>query len=602
MSREAQIPLLLWVSAAIVMHLGGGEGAVEVARTLDDRAQLREIAHAMRDGLRVPDTTFEVLLDETPATPTTQAAEAPDKDSPTNADPSAQDDKPKPDPLAPQAKKPEPPKLEPPKPEAKKAELKAAEPRLDPALRPLAEKPKPALPLQAEPAQPAAAPPAPPPPPPVDHRIAVRQHVEPDQKDNTTAARVADDANTVAEETVARIRSHDQDDPNPTPGSQRTPGPRGEIGDSDHDKLAQSEERKGDPTHAPGERAAHSTTAEHHDPAASRPVSPSTPNGKPVGATGPGKVARAPGSPSSASGARTAAPPPVAGGAGPTSAEVVEGAKGGYTLDPANPGGDGTSRIAGRRQPPVPYQSPVSVRARGLNAPGIAGGPNFNLTMAGVEQAVGHEKLEQERMADGESRRSAHRGSYDTNKFQRWRAAIENYEPSVKTGNQTALNAARVPFATYINTIHNRIHPIFAEEFLASLDNLPPSHTLNRDLVTHLEIVLNKDEGRIVRMGVTRASGATAFDIVALNSVSRASPFGRAPDAIISPDGNVYLHWEFHRDPFDACTTRNARPFLLKSAPVLSPAAPPPSRRAAPLPSLDDRAGVLPGPLMPLRQ
>ena len=298
---------------------------------------------------------------------------------------------------------------------------------------------------------------------------------------------------------------------------------------------------------------------------------------------------------------RAASPAPLAGGAGPASPEVADSPKGAYTLDPANPGGDGTSRIAGRRRPPAPYQSPVSVRAHGLNAPGDPGGPNINLTMAGVEQAVGHERLKQERAADGEARRSAHRGSFDTGKFERWRAAIENYEPSVKTGNQTALNAARVPFATYINTIHNRIHPIFAEEFLASLDNLPPSHTLNKDLVTHLEIVLNKDEGRIVRMGITRASGVTAFDIVALNSVSRASPFGKAPDAIVSPDGNVYLHWEFHRDPFDACTTRNARPFLLKSAPTLSPAAPPP-RRASPPPSLDDRAGAPPGPLLPLRQ
>jgi hypothetical protein len=597
MSREAHIPLALWVCAAILAHMGGGEGAVEVAKTIDDRAQLRAVAHAMRDGLRHADTVFEVLTEDTPATPSEPSSEPPDKDS-AASDPAAADakDEPKPDPAKPDPKKQAKAELE--KKPVPVPEPKKEEPHLDPALKP-AEKPKPPVVAKAEQAQPA--PPAPPPPPPADHRIAVRQHVDPDQEDNPTANRIADDANHVKEETVARIRSHDQDDPNPTPGSQRTPGPRGEVGDSDHDKLAQSEDKKGDPTHGPGEKAEKSTTAEHHNPVAARPTPPATPNAPAAGAAGPGRMAQAPGPRSPATAARAAAPPPVAGGAGPTSPEAIDAAKGGYTLDPANPGGDGRSRIAGRRRPPAPYQSPVSVRAHGLNAPGIAGGPNINLTMAGVEQAVGYDKLKQERAADGEARRSAHRGSFDTNKFERWRAAIENYEPTVKTGNQTALNAARVPFATYINTIHNRIHPIFAEEFLASLDNLPPSHALNKDLVTHLEIVLNKDEGRIVRMGVTRASGVTAFDIVALNSVSRASPFGKAPDAIVSPDGNVYLHWEFHRDPFDACTTRNARPFLLKSAPTLSPAAPPP-RRAAPPPSAEGRAGGAPGPLLPLRQ
>jgi hypothetical protein len=66
---------------------------------------------------------------------------------------------------------------------------------------------------------------------------------------------------------------------------------------------------------------------------------------------------------------------------------------------------------------------------------------------------------------------------------------------------------------------------------------------------------------------VTKASGVTGFDVAALDVVSRAAPFGKAPDLIVSPDGNVYVHWEFRRDPFDACTTRDARPYIPKSAP-----------------------------------
>ncbi|MEO7113826.1 MAG: TonB family protein, partial [Polyangiaceae bacterium] len=98
-------------------------------------------------------------------------------------------------------------------------------------------------------------------------------------------------------------------------------------------------------------------------------------------------------------------------------------------------------------------------------------------------------------------------------------------------------------------------------------DSLPPTHPMNDPKIfTSLEIVLTR-EGQIVKMGVVKTSGITAFDIAALDSVQRASPFGPAPGAIISPDGNVYLHWEFHRDEMYACSTMNARPIMLKTAP-----------------------------------
>jgi hypothetical protein len=291
------------------------------------------------------------------------------------------------------------------------------------------------------------------------------------------------------------------------------------------------------------------------------------------------------------------ASPGSAGGSGPASPEVASTGDGSWRIDPANPGGDGKSRVAGARRAPTPFVPPVTPGSLGFGAPGIPGGPNLNLTPGGLEAAVGKDQLKRERAADGEARKTAHRGSSDMNKFQRLKGAIENYDPSVKPGNQTALNAARVPFASYINGVHNRIHPIFAEEFLAALANLPAGHQLNQDLVTHVEIVLSKDEGRIVRLGVTRQSGSTAFDAVALNSISRASPFGQAPDVIVSPDGNVYLHWEFHRDPFDACTTRNARPYILKSAPPgkTTPKLPVPGRSS-------DDAREAPPPLLPLRR
>jgi outer membrane biosynthesis protein TonB len=92
----------------------------------------------------------------------------------------------------------------------------------------------------------------------------------------------------------------------------------------------------------------------------------------------------------------------------------------------------------------------------------------------------------------------------------------------------------------------------------------------NEQLSTEIEIILDQESGNIVRMGVTKFSGITAFDIAALDSVKRAAPFGTPPREIVSPDGNVYLHWEFHRNN-EACSTFNARPFLLKVQPKAAP-------------------------------
>jgi hypothetical protein len=218
-----------------------------------------------------------------------------------------------------------------------------------------------------------------------------------------------------------------------------------------------------------------------------------------------------------------------------------------------------------------------------------------NLDMNDVVAAVGSDELSRQRAADGERRRSTHRGSWNSSNFERWRGSIENYVSSVRPGNQTALNTARVPFATYLVRIHNRIHPVFADTFLSSLDALPFDHPINDyKLMARLEIVVEPESGRVVKMGVIKTSGVTAFDVGALDSVQRSSPFGKAPSAIISTDGNVYLHWEFHRNPIYACSTMNARPYMLNQPPPVDTPKHPPRD---PKPPSDPRErGVPPGP------
>jgi TonB family protein len=109
------------------------------------------------------------------------------------------------------------------------------------------------------------------------------------------------------------------------------------------------------------------------------------------------------------------------------------------------------------------------------------------------------------------------------------------------TVNQRPIGNAAVLDATYLNEMHRRIHPLFADWFLASLDALPASNPMNDpNRFTSVEIVLGRD-GRVVKMGVVKTSGVTAFDVAALDTVDRAAPFGQPPAAILSSDGHVYV-------------------------------------------------------------
>jgi hypothetical protein len=602
MPREATIPLVLWISTAALVHMMGGSGAVEAARTASDRASVRSMVSELRMDLAPDQGTIEVITDATQLTPRSEPNPA-ENPSAKPLDPSK--DPPKPDEKKPPEKKPPPPKPvvlkkiepppkppEPPKklPDPPKPKVEEKKP-VPPPLLPLAEKkklteekkpPPPPVAKKAEPVEKKA----PPPPPPPDRRIAVVQDTPKDEPDNKTAQRIAEKAHTTKEETVAKVRAYDGTATAKLDGGRM--GAHAEKGDSDQDKVGQSEDRAGNKDHAPGENNAKAVASSHSNPVPPAPPSPAgaTPRvGPPLsvpGNTGGGGKAVALSPPSSA--------PPVAaspGGAGPASPEGHTAPGGNWSLDPANPGGDGSSRVAGVKRDAV-WQSPVRAQSMGFGAPGLPGGLNINLTMAGLETAVGQDKLKQERAADGEARRAKHRGANGEKDKLDWRAAVENYEPSVKPGNQTSLNTAASPFGTYLNTMHNRIHPIFADEFLQSLSSLPPGHKLNDNLVTFVEIVLGKDDGKIVRAGITKASGSTMFDLVAVNAARRAGPFGKPPDAIVSPDGKVYVHWEFHRDPFDACSSRNARPYLLKAPETKTDATPEPEPKPAEAPKPAD--------------
>ena len=525
MKRSIGIPFLAWVGAAFLAHLMWTAGVDRTLRVVDSHGYLGSLEQSERSEFSQADeieVTLEALVPLEPSEPL---------EMPTVPELMDQQQKPL-DPIEPQL-------------------LDDHEDEMRNRNDPVQLIPIPAVPAVEAPAAPLVA------EPPMDQRIAVKQHVEDkSQDDNPNARFIGDEANHVEEETVARITSHDQDDPNPTPGGQHSSASRN-PGNADETRIADSEDREGDPDTAPGEHVAEEKSGDDSKPpaevAAVEPpgASPSTPHPK---VPGPAHASPSPAQPASPESSPTT---------NPLTADVPEpmlAEKGGYSLDP-------------RRKPRTRDQVSRDLSPSGPSRVGLGAGPNdrgvqTSLSMNDVVAVVGADELSRQRAADGERRRSAHRGSWNSSNFERWRGAIENYVSSVRPGNQTALNTAQVPFATYLVKIHNRIHPVFADTFLSSLDSLPATHPMNDyKVMTRIEIVVEPESGRVVKMGVIKTSGITAFDMGALDSVNRSSPFGKAPAAIISTDGNVYLHWEFHRNPIYACSTLNAHPYMLNLPP-----------------------------------
>jgi hypothetical protein len=548
MRREASIPLFLWVATAVLAHVMWGGGADQGARLIDERLDVGRFAAGVRSHVRGSIAPpLEIAIEDESAPEEAPAEEKP-PEPPNDDEAASESEQDAPDDT--EQKEEQPPKVEP-----KAEEKKEPEPEPERKPEPKADEAKPAQP--AEPAKEI-------PQLELPKKIAVKQH-DANEKDNPDAAYIADKANKVAEETRARVTSTDQDDRKPTPG--RTPsGPADEPGNAQETHVRQDSDQAGEPDKAPGgAEAAQAARAAAAAPAAQAGQASAASAGKP-GSTTQQSTPAQPASQDKNQSARAATPERAG------MPEVVASNEGGFSIkgpEAATP--EQKARKAKKRLPP---RRPRSLMEQlGLGAAGRTGsGVALNLTPNMAVSAIGSDELSRLRKNDAERRRSQHRGSWRTASIERYRSAIENYVPSVKPGNTTALNTAAAPFASYLNQIHSRIHPIFADGFLDSLDRLPASHPMNDPtLVTAIEIVVDREEGRMVRRGVVSTSGVTAFDISAIASVDRAAPFGTPPSEIVSPDGNVYLHWEFRRDQM-ACSTLYAHPFIKRAEPKPAPA------------------------------
>lgn len=459
---------------------------------------------------------------------------------------------------------------------------------LEPAPAPAQPEPEP----EPERPPPSIAPDAPPPTPPPEEqaRIAVRQRSQnPDDPPPDTAF-IAEENNTVEEETVAEITDLDRDDVETSVGAsvERPTTPTEERGNADEALLAESEDVDGSDERRPTPEEVTRTPRERPTTpprAVGRAQTEAPPDARASRSTeGDGRAGSAAQREAAQQG-RAGGGDPLAGG----SPAVIASAQGDWSVRGEGSlgagGGDGAGGV------PVPDRVGREGVERGTRGGATSGrrpgerrgqrGPDLTLRYSQLADIVGEERLNEEREAYYQEQRSRIHGASSGARWEQFRAALENYMPSVRPGEQTALNAARSPFATYIARMHDRVHNSY-HQFVENLPVGPSGPFGDMTLRTLLEIVLNRD-GTVHRVGVVRSSGLSMFDYGAYNAVMRGQPYPVAPDDILSGDGRVYMHWDFHREqPY--CHQSHARPYIL---PDLLP-----SGDDAPAPRLQDSTVV----------
>src|SRR5262249_2723088 len=210
-------------------------------------------------------------------------------------------------------------------------------------------------------------------------------------------------------------------------------------------------------------------------------------------------------------------------------------------------------------QPRSPVRGATSDPSRQKNGERV----KLALSDKDFEYLFGADAEAERRLA--QSQKSTHFGKFQRNAA-RVRAALENFIPEVKPGNQPALNTRAAPFAAYIAKMHRSIHKLWGFGALEDWDELSSSSPLNNpNLSTTLEMVLNRD-GTLDKVTVVRASGYLPFDAAAIDTAYNAGPYPDPPRAIRSANGKIYVHWQSHRDERQ-CATSGVDYFILDNPP-----------------------------------
>lgn len=210
--------------------------------------------------------------------------------------------------------------------------------------------------------------------------------------------------------------------------------------------------------------------------------------------------------------------------------------------------------------PPLPEPMPTAPEPEPIRPEAV----NTEMDWAAFDNTFGdvarveREEYHQQSM---DKRRGTLRMGSLTGKVKR---ALENNRSWVAQGEQVPLGKKTALFHNYIEVAHHRIHALFADSFLASLNAMDPGDPLNDfNLMTKMEFEI-LSSGVVNEIRVIRSSGNTIFDAAAVDSIYRSSPFGPPPKAILSYNDRVYFRWGFYRNS-RKCGVFNAEPYLLRA-------------------------------------
>jgi TonB family protein len=146
-----------------------------------------------------------------------------------------------------------------------------------------------------------------------------------------------------------------------------------------------------------------------------------------------------------------------------------------------------------------------------------------------------------------------------------WAQAVAGYRPEANSGRPVGWEGAEGELNAYLENVHACVHEAFADSFLTSLEALPKDHPLSDPtLEATIEIVIDGESGALTKAGVVGSSGVPEFDAAAVAAFAHAFPLAPPPEATLSSDGRLYVTWELHRNPEEACRREQARPWKLR--------------------------------------
>lgn len=370
----------------------------------------------------------------------------------------------------------------------------------------------------------------------------------------------AQDNQNVTEDTVAAIRNHEVDQQVTQMGQQR-PDTSQQAASQQSTQASQQEQHPERPqTESPQQTATAQRAAatpgggdNHREGARGREGAQGS--RAPTAAPGDGRVAGAAGTPGQgavmvAAGGVGAVPNAGAGQSG-------QGGTGGASGASGPRGHTGPTGQNGQEGEPGPN---LGVRGLGASRAMAALSPSYS-TYAAV---YGHDEMERQRQDDQQRRRDA-RGAYDGSWQQLRASIenyLDGPRVSDRTALRAAASPFAEYIARMHDRIHQHFVDLFIDRLDRAGSSASPLQDQN--LQATLEIVLESD-GTLHRLSIRQSSGLLPFDVAAINSVRTAAPFGDAPEAIRSYDHRVYLRWRFARRTGDWCAPWHAEPMILRA-------------------------------------